>query len=171
MNIRQAKPEDLEEIYHLVKEAFETAEESDGTEHELVCALSKNESFVPELSLVASTDDEQTQIIGYVLFTEIKINKDTAIALGPLAIREDWRGQSIGRTLIEEGHRRAKSLGYPLSVVLGSDEYYSQFGYEEANNFRIVPPFEVESKFFRVYPFTDLGSIEGEVEYAPEFGI
>ena len=56
MTIRQEEQRDYEEVYQLVKKAFETAEESDGTEQDLVTALRNSESFVPELSLVAVED-------------------------------------------------------------------------------------------------------------------
>ena len=171
MIIRQADTSDLEEIYQLVQEAFEPAEESDGSEHDLVRALTTSKAFVPELSLVAQADTEEGQLIGYILFTEVSINNDTALALAPLAVKAGYRGQGVGRSLIEEGHQRAKDMGYPLSVVLGSDTYYSQFAYEPAATFGITAPFEVPSKYFRVRLLTDPLSIKGEVEYAPEFGI
>lgn len=169
MIIRQSRSEELDEIYQLVKEAFETAEESDGTEHELVRALVDSDAFVPELSLVA--ESEEGQLIGYILFTEIKIQETMALALAPLAVAKDWRGQGVGRALIEAGHQRAKSLAYPLSVVLGDDAYYEQFAYEPTTTYGIVPPFDVEGRFFRVCPFTDISSVKGKVVYASEFGL
>ena len=70
MTIRQEEQRDYEEVYQLVKKPFETAEESDGTEQDLVTALRNSESFVPELSLVAVEDGK---IIGHILFSKIMI--------------------------------------------------------------------------------------------------
>ena len=41
MIIRQERPEDYDTVYHVVKEAFENAEYTDGNEQNLVAALRK----------------------------------------------------------------------------------------------------------------------------------
>ena len=56
--IRQERPEDYDTVYHVVKEAFENAEYTDGNEQNLVAALRKSKSFIPELSLVAVEDEK-----------------------------------------------------------------------------------------------------------------
>ena len=60
--IRQERPEDYDTVYHVVKEAFENAEYTDGNEQNLVVALRKSKSFIPELSLVAVEDEK---IVGH----------------------------------------------------------------------------------------------------------
>ena len=65
--IRQERPEDYDTVYHVVKEAFENAEYTDGNEQNLVAALRKSKSFIPELSLVAVEDEK---IVGHILFTK-----------------------------------------------------------------------------------------------------
>lgn len=67
MIIRQERPEDYDTVYHVVKEAFENAEYTDGNEQNLVAALRKSKSFIPELSLVAV---EGEKIVGHILFTK-----------------------------------------------------------------------------------------------------
>ena len=57
--IRQERPEDYDTVYHVVKEAFENAEYTDGNEQNLVAALRKSKSFIPELSLVAVEDEKR----------------------------------------------------------------------------------------------------------------
>ena len=54
MIIRQERPEDYATVYHVVKEAFENAEYTDGNEQNLVAALRKSKSFIPELFLLLS---------------------------------------------------------------------------------------------------------------------
>ena len=54
--IRQETPEDYKEVYELIAEAFASAEHADGNEQDLVVALRKGNSFIPELSLVAVSD-------------------------------------------------------------------------------------------------------------------
>ena len=115
LEIRQENPNDYEEVYNVIKTAFETAEESDGNEQDLVVDLRKSNNFIPELSLVAVKDKK---IVGYILFTKIKIGDNVELALAPLGILPEYQRQGIGGELIKEGHRIAKSLGYHYSVVI-----------------------------------------------------
>lgn len=169
LEIRQESKNDYDEVYNVVKKAFETAEHSDGNEHDLVDALRKSNSFIPELSLVAIED---SKIVGHILFTKIKIGKSEELALAPLAVLPEYQKQGIGSKLIEEGHKIAKNLGYHYSIVLGSENYYPKFSYIPAINYGIKAPFEVEDKNFMAIKLNDPKlKIEGIVEYAKEFGI
>ena len=58
LEIRQENKNDYEQVYNVVKKAFEMAEESDGNEQDLVVALRNSESFIPELSLVEIKDNK-----------------------------------------------------------------------------------------------------------------
>ena len=126
IEIRQENIKDYEEVYNVIKRAFETAEHRDGNEHDLVNELRKGDSFIPKLSLVAI---KENKIVGYILFTKIKIGEYEEITLAPLAVLPEYQKQGIGSKLIEEGHRIAKELGYHYSVFLGSEKYYPKFGY------------------------------------------
>ena len=169
IEIRKEQKSDYEEVYNLVKTAFEKAEESDGNEQDLVVALRKSSNFIPELSLVAKKDDK---IVGYILFTKIQIRKSEELALAPLAVLPEYQRQDIGSKLIKEGHKIAKEMGYHYVVVLGSDKYYPKFGYEKASKYGIKPPFDVPDENFMVIKLNDLRKeIKGTVKYAKEFGI
>lgn len=80
MIIRQERPEDYDTVYHVVKEAFENAEYTDGNEQNLVAALRKSKSFIPELSLVAVEDEK---IVGHILFTKAVVQGVEVLALAP----------------------------------------------------------------------------------------
>lgn len=169
LEIRQENKEDYEEIYNLVKIAFETAEHSDGNEQDLVVALRDSNNFIPQLSLVAVQDNK---IVGYILFTKIKIGKYEELALAPLAILPEYQRQGIGKQLIEKGHQIAKKLGYHYSVVLGSQTYYPKSGYVPAIEYGIKAPFEVPNENFMAIKLNHTDKeIIGIVEYAKEFGI
>ena len=169
MIIRQERPEDYDTVYHVVKEAFENAEYTDGNEQNLVAALRKSKSFIPELSLVAVEDEK---IVGHILFTKAKIENNTVLALAPLSVLPEYQRQGIGTALIKEGHRIAKKLGYEYSVVLGSENYYPKTGYLPADTFGIKPPFDVSRKNFMAYKLNDNKlHIQGIIKYAKEFGI
>ena len=168
--IRRENVNDYKEVYNVIKAAFATAEHSDGNEQDLVENLRKNNNnFIPELSLVA-IDSEK--IVGYILFTKIKIGESEELALAPLGVLPEYQKQGVGSKLIIEGHRIAKILGYHYSVVLGSENYYSKFGYVPAIEYGIKPPFDVPSKNFMAIRLNKSNTkINGIVEYAKEFGI
>lgn len=69
LEIREETKKDYEEVYNVVKTAFETAEHSDGNEQDLVLALRNSNNFIPQLSLVAIQD---SKIVGYILFTKLE---------------------------------------------------------------------------------------------------
>ena len=160
--IRKQTTKDDEIIHTVIKAAFEQAEHTDGNEHELVKALKKGEAFIKDLSLVAEIDGK---IVGYILFTEAKVGRETVLALAPLAVLPDYQRSGIGLALINEGHNRARELGYDYSVVLGSETYYPKAG-------GIKPPFEVPSENFMAYPLKEeVPKVCGTIKYAKEFGI
>lgn len=169
LEIRSEEEKDFEEIYNVVKRAFETAEHSDGNEQDLVVALRDSENFVPKLALVAIKNNK---IVGYILFTKVKIGEHEELALAPLAILPEYQKQGIGAELIKQGHEIAKRLGYHYSIVLGSEKYYPKFGYIPATEYKIKAPFEVPNENFMAIKLNDANMrIEGLVEYAKEFGI
>ena len=169
LTIRQENKNDYEEVYNVIKTAFETAEHSDGNEQDLVVALRKSDNFIPELSLVAVMNNK---IVGYILFTKIKIGKQEELALAPLGVLPEYQKQGIGSALIREGHKKAKELGYHYSVVLGSDKYYPKFGYIPAKEYGIVAPFDVQDENFMAIKLNDTDiEIKGIVQYAKEFEI
>ena len=131
--------------------------------------LRNSDSFIPELSLVAVKDNK---IVGYILFTKIKIENHEEIALAPLAVLPEYQKQGIGSKLIEEGHKIAKKLGYHYSIVLGSENYYPKFGYIPAIQYGIQAPFEVQNENFMAVKLNETNTeIKGVVQYAKEFGI
>ena len=169
LEIRQENKDDYEEIYNVVKTAFETAEHCDGNEQDLVVALRKGDNFIPDLSLVALKDNK---IVGYILFTKIRIGEFEEVALAPLGVLPKYQKKGIGSKLIKEGHIISKKLGYHYSVVLGSNEYYSKFGYIPAIEYGIKAPFDVQSENFMAIKLNDTSEdVQGIVKYAKEFGI
>lgn len=169
LEIRKENVNDYEEVYNVIKTAFEKAEHSDGKEQELVIELRKSNSFIPELSLVAL---EENKIVGYILFTKIKIGNSTELALAPLAVLPKYQRKGIGTKLIKEGHKIAKQLNYNYSVVLGNNKYYSRLGYITANKYNIKAPFDIEDNYFMAIKLNENAElIEGIVEYDEAFEI
>lgn len=167
--IRKENKNDYNEVYNVIKKAFETAEHSDENEQDLVVRLRKSKAFIPELSLVAV---EENKIVGYILFTKIKTKDNIELALAPLAVLPEYQRKGIGKKLIETGHNIAKNLGYHYSIVLGSENYYSKMGYILAIQYGIKAPFQVPDENFMAIKLNDTNiEIKGTVEYAKEFEI
>ena len=102
----------------------------------------------------------------------VKIGEYEELALAPLGILPEYQKQGIGTKLIEQGHKIAKKLGYHYSIVLGSEKYYTKFGYIPASQYGIKAPFEVPNENFMAIKLNDFEKeITGTVEYAKEFGI
>lgn len=172
INVRKENIEDKTEIYNLIKESFKSAEHSDGSEQDLVNKLRDSDSYIHDLSLVATCDKT---IVGHIMFTKISIeNKDLnteSLALAPLSVLPKYQRKGIGSKLIGEGLKIAKNLGYKSVVVLGSEKYYPKFGFKEAKKFGINPPFDVPSENFMVIELEadSLKNINGVVKYPKEF--
>lgn len=117
MEIRQEQPKDYKAVYHLVQQAFSQAEHRDGNEQDLVEALRKSDAFIPALSMVA---EEGKRIVGYILFTKATIERQTVLALAPLAVLPGYQRRGIGLAMMAQGHETAARLGFVASVVLGA---------------------------------------------------
>lgn len=166
--VRMERDEDFDAIRSVVKDAFAGADHTDGDEHNLVDRLRQTDDYIRELSLVAESGGN---VVGYIMFSRIRIGQDVGIALAPLAVLPAYQRRGIGRALIQSGHRKAKQMGdYCCSVVLGSPEYYSKTGYVAASQFGIMPPFDVPSRFYMVYPMATLLPA-GVVNYSRAFGL
>ena len=170
MLIRQETTNDHNAVYNLIRDAFASAEHSDGTEQDLVEALRKNkEAFIPELSLVA---EDRGVIAGHILFTKMKVGDVTVLALAPLSVKPEYQRQGIGMALIREGHRIAAVLGYGYSVVLGSEIYYPKTGYRPAEDFSIEIPEGIPTQnYMAIQLMPQAKPIHGKVTYATEFGM
>ena len=169
MLIRQETVEDQEKVYELITQAFASAEHADGNEQDLVVALRKGESFIPELSLVAEMNGE---LVGHILFTKAFVGGDEVLVLAPLSVKPIYQRKGIGMALIAEGHKIAKDLGYQYSLVLGSKLYYPKSGYLPAEQLGVIPPKGIPSANFMAIKLQEQAKpIHGEVTFAKEFGI
>ena len=156
-------------VCEVVQKAFIREKFSDHNEHKLVRELLKSDAFIKDLSLTAKF---KGMIVGYILFTKVKVGNDTLLTLAPLAVLPRFQKKGIGKSLVEKGHKIAKELGYKGIVVLGHADYYKKFGYEPASKWGIKCPIEVPDENFmaiELYPGA-LNNVKGTVEYPKEFG-
>jgi predicted N-acetyltransferase YhbS len=138
LKIRREKHSDFENIYDLVKVGFQTAEVSNGLEHDYVGKLRASDKYIPELALVA---EEIGKIIGHIMLTKTYVSCNTsrfeALLLAPLCVAKEHRNLGIGSKLIMESFRLAKTLGYKAVFVVGNPLFYSRFGFRSSVLFGI----------------------------------
>lgn len=164
ITIRDEAPQDVEAVYRVNQQAFETEAEA-----ELVDMLRINGKAV--ISLVADTNG---LIVGHVLFSPVTIEPPianwNALGLAPLAVSPEWQRQGIGKELVKHGIERCRSLGIELLVVLGHPDYYPIFGFHKASDFGITNEYQADEAFMilELVPGT-LHRSGGLVKYAPEF--
>ena len=173
IDIREERSDDLPVIYDLIETAFAEVPESDRREHLLVERLHGSDTFIPQLSLVAETDDKR--VAGYILLTKVEIvsEKGAAISLGvaPLAVLPEFQRRGIGGMLLEEAHKRAALLGYGTAVLLGHKDYYPRFGYRKASDFGVEFPFDAPDEscmIAELLPDT-IDKVRGTVRYPDAF--
>jgi predicted N-acetyltransferase YhbS len=172
LTIRKEEPKDYKTVFNLIEKAFELEQMSDHKEQFLVDRLRKSHAFIPELSMVAETENK---IVGHILLTKLKIkneqNEYDSLALAPISVLPEYQGKGIGGMLIKEAHRKAKALGQKSIVLLGHEKYYPRFGYKQADIFGIELPFHVPKENCMAIELIENGlkGIKGIVEYPKEF--
>jgi len=166
LTIRQETPADHTAVYDLTKTAFAEMEHADGDEQDMVERLRKRDGFLPALSLVAELDGE---IVGHIIFTELKIGDHAGVVLGPVSVLPAHMRQGIGGALIQRGHAVAKSLGFPLSVLVGHADYYPRFGYEPIAPHGITFPVDAPAECMMVKFLDESGkSVQGMAKFPAE---
>lgn len=138
MIIRKEQKTDLDEIYKLIKTAFETAQVSNGKEQNFAVKLRKGESYIPELALVA---DDNGKLIGHIMLTKTYIKTELSnietLLLAPISVDIEYRNQGVGSGLIKKSFEIARENGYKSVVLVGNPLYYSRFGFRSSVEFGI----------------------------------
>lgn len=165
MNIREEQLSDIEKIYQVNTEAFETKAEAD-----LVNAL--RNSGCNYISLVAEIE---SKIVGHILFTPVELteNKNNLkiMGLAPMAVVSQFQKNGIGSKLVNAGLEICKSQGYEAVVVLGHPAYYPKFGFVPSVNYSIKSEYDVPAGVFMVLELAPeaLKGHKGIIKYHEEF--
>ena len=139
--IRCEAEADFAEIHRLVKEAFATAEVSDGEEQNFVKILRSGSRYLPEFALVAQ---EKERLIGHIMLTKLRFlgpegEAKGMLLLAPLCVKQGFRNRGIGGALIQEACRRAQEAGYRAVFLLGNPNYYCRYGFCCVEKYDIRP--------------------------------
>jgi len=165
MNIREEVASDIEKIWKVNSDAFETKAEAN-----LVDAL-RNRGC-PYLSLVAETENE---VVGHILFTPVELsgneNKLKIMGLAPMAVLSNYQNKGIGSALVQAGLEHCLSLGYDAVVVLGHPDYYPKFGFAASVKYGIKSEYEVPDEVFMILELIprSLKNHEGVIKYHEAF--
>ena len=173
VKLRQEILTDHHHISEAILAAFENIGYSNHREQIMVERLRNSNAFIPELSIVAETDDNR--IAGHIMLTKIKIythdKSFDALALAPLSVIPEFQNQGIGQRLIIESHRVAKELGFEFIAVLGHAKYYPKFGYDITSKYNIEIPFKISEENSMITALNgSFSKIEsGRIEYSDVF--
>ena len=130
MIIRQERPSDYDEVYQLVKVAFESNEKTDGTVPDYLNELRSKDVFIPELSLVAEKDGV---IVGQITLYKTDITtpqgKHKELLLSPISVLPSFFRQGIARAMVEEALTLAKNMGYGAVFLCGNPDFYHKLGF------------------------------------------
>ncbi len=172
LTIRQEQPMDHPSVFKVIKKAFADAELDKYNVQFLVERMRTSSAFIPELSLVAEIGAE---IVGHILLTKTFITNSArsfhSLALAQVSVLPEHQRKGIGGALILHGHTKAKELGYESVVLLGHEQYYPKFGYQQAHTFGIVLPFDAPKENCMAFSLTEDGlkGVSGTVVYPHEF--
>lgn len=125
--IRNETNADVDTISEVTKAAFQTLEISNHTEQFIIEALRAAKALT--LSLVAELDG---RVIGHIAFSPVSISDGTRnwYGLGPVSVLPEHQRKGIGKSLIQEGLSRLKSLNAQGCCLVVHPDYYKKFGFK-----------------------------------------
>lgn len=138
MVIRQVQKSDYKGIYELVKEAFTTAEVTNGKEQDYVNEVRMKKEYLPQLEFVA---EEDGNFVGHILLSEAKITtkngEHSCLYIAPVCVSLAYRNRGIGEKLIKYASKEGIKLGFDAIFLVGNPKYYGRFGFKQTSFFGI----------------------------------
>ena len=171
MLIRRERPADRSAVRAVIADAFKNPEAPQAVPVEvgLVDALRASAEWIPQLSMVAKSDDGE--LVGYVVCTRGWVDGRPALGLGPLAVAPSAQRRGAGSALMHAVLGAADALDEPLVALLGHTEYYPRFGFRPADQLGIRPPVEAWASHFQVRVLSNhQPDLRGSFRYAQPFG-
>ena len=137
--IRLERPEDYRAVEELTREAFWNVYKPGCDEHYFAHMMRLHEDFIPELSIVAETDE---RIIGSIMYTRAWLTGETGaektiLTCGPLCVHPDVQRKGIGKALLKASFERGVHLGYDTVVNFGNPANYVTSGYKSCKTMNI----------------------------------
>ena len=138
----------------------------DPGEATLVSWLRADQSWIPELSLVAVEDDA---VVGHALATRARVDAEPALALGPVSVLPHRQRNGLGSAMMHAVLGAADALGEPLVALLGNPDYYARFGFVPAQQYGIDSPDPAWGRNFQVRTLTHYNGQRGLFHYPEPF--
>ena len=127
--IRQETPADYEAVNEVVYQAFASKNEFDTKEY--LIAVRKKDTFVPQLSFVATLPNGT--IVGQITLYHTDIITDTKritqLVLSPISVLPPFFNRGIAREMIRYALQAAKDMGYIAVFLQGNPRFYEKFGF------------------------------------------
>jgi len=135
LRISPESPDDMYEVEYLYDLAF-----APGRSALSSYRLREGVSQVQALSLVAR--DEYDAVGGAIRYWPVRVGKDDALLLGPIAVHPTRQGEGLGNLLISQSMGAARALGWSRVILIGDEPYYKRFGFNRrmAENLQFPPP-------------------------------
>jgi putative acetyltransferase len=164
VRIRPETDEDRAAIWKVNEEAFGRPVEAN-----LVDAIRASDRFVPELSLVATVEED---VVGHVLLSYVSIEpgEHPVLQLGPLAVLPSHQHRGVGSALMNEAVRLADARGEPLILIEGNPRYYERFGFGRSDESAIEAPVGIDQQYFMARPLEAYDpALRGRAVYSEAF--
>jgi len=177
MNIvlRLEEEKDYKETEFLTREAFWDVYKPGCNEHVVVHNLRSSKGFIKELDYVAC---DNYKIIGNIMYSESKVtdgNKvnEELICLGPVSVLPEFQKKGIGSLLIKRTIEKARELNYKGIFLYGNPQYYSRFGFINAEKYHLKTSEGLNGDFFMVLELgkDSLNGVEGKCIEDPAFRV
>lgn len=151
--IRQFRESDKDEVYNLIRTAFETAKVRDGDEQDFAVGLRTRSTYIPELEFIGEIDNKP---VAHIMLTKTSIiqpdNKKVQILLlAPLSVLLEYRSKGIGAAMVSKGFDQARKLGYKAIILCGDPTYYERLGFRSISAFEFRNGTSIPNQFVLVY--------------------
>ena len=166
--VRPENPAEFEDIYDLIRAAFETARVKEGDEQDFAEKLRSSENYIPELALVVETTEG---LAGHIMLTKTYIDTAAgeyeALLLAPVSVLAQHRDKGVGSMLIIESMRRARQMGYKAVFLCGDPAYYHRFGFRSVADLGMTYVSGIEAQYMMVCELNPgaLKGVKGIVDY------
>lgn len=125
-DIKQKKPKNIPLIEGLLDETF-------GKERIIKTAYRLRDGVEPVAELCFVMTD-RSELVASLQFWPILIQQEQgksleALLLGPIAVKQDLRGQGHGIGLMRHALEKARLLGHERVILVGDEAYYKRVGF------------------------------------------
>ncbi len=99
---------------------------------------------ITHLSRVALSGGE---LIGSIQFWPARLQDETVLLLGPIALWAGYVGQGVGTCLMRDALCRLRTDGWRYVFLVGDPVYYRRFGFRAASVWGVTMPDEDPARF------------------------